>query len=207
MKTNNSLETPPPEFPGFCSRNFYPVNAVAYVERIRPRIQDIISKSDLQKLRELADREDLLAQAADKFDEASAKAAHEEASAKLREDPSPENITALKQLGSVEVLLHHYHAERGHLEAAAMNCRREGLPIIDAASRRLAAVLMELAETARADEASFYSSWGLPSPAESMVVMSVHRAIQEICVNLQRESADRVPTGVGLRGFLAMLGE
>ena len=195
-----------PDFPGYCYQNYFQVPPAGYLPRIRDDVHLICPPPDLAKLRELANLEDALAEAAEKFGESEARAEHEAAAAELRSNPTAANVEKLKKLGSLDVILAHYGSERRKLEAAALDVRRTALPIIESSTRRLVARLVELAEVARADEVRLFEAWGIPAPEISSILPHIHRTIQEIAENLRRESAEGVPCGVGIRGFLRMLG-
>ena len=200
MKTKNDQLPPLPYF----AQGINPTTPAAYIEKIRADIPTICP--ELSLLKELADREDNLAAAAGKFSAEEARAEHEAESAALRADPTPKHIEALKQLGSLQAKLEHYGAEARKLDGAALETRRQALPVISAATHRLAARIMELAAEARADEVRLFESWGIPAPEPCRIVSHVHRAVQEIVENLRRESLEGCPCGVGIRGFLRMLG-
>lgn len=200
MKTKNE---PLPEIPNF-GLCFIPAAPAAYLERIRDEIPQIAP--ELGELSALAIVEESYSQAAEKFSEGEAKSEHEAQSAELRSDPTPANIEKLKTLGSLAEKLGHFGAEYRKLQGAAFEVRKSGLPMIDAVTRRLCARLMALADEARADEIRLFSDWGLTAPEPSEITPHVHRAIQDIAENLRRESAE-LPHGVGIRGFLRMLGQ
>jgi hypothetical protein len=205
-KTYYSTTGTLPDFPGYCYRNFFQVPPAEYISRIRDEVHLICPPADLAKLRELATLEDALAAAAEKFGEPEARAEHEAATADLRSNPTAGNVEKLKKLGSLDVILNHYGIERRKLEAAALDVRRNALPIIDSSTRRLVARLVDLAEVAREDEVRLFEAWGIPAPEISGILPHIHRTIQEIAENLRRESVSEHPFGVGTRGFLRMLG-
>ena len=161
---------------------------------------------ELEELKEMAILETAIDEAASQFEDTVARAEHEAASEKLRQDPTPANVEKLKMLGSLAEKLEHYGVEHRKLRRAAQELRRNAFPLIERVTRRVTHRIMQLGETAVIEEKRFFKSWGVEAPAESMILPHVHRAAQEFTQNLAREKNVPVPTGVGLRGFLRMLG-
>jgi len=194
----------PADLPEICYTNFLQVDAADYLPRIKGDLETILPPADLARLRELAELEGELVAAAVEFSDEAARHDHEAAERAAQEAPSTANLARLKKLGSLEVVRAHFHEQRIKFEVAGLRARREALPIIDAASRRLISRLEELAVQALREESTLFEAWGVPSPA-SRLVPHVHRAMQEIAENLRRESLQH-PCGVGISGFLSMLG-
>ena len=194
------------ESPWYCNKfPFFQAAPAAYLERIRPDLDSICPPDDVAELQKLAAREDELNAAGAKFSREEAIREHETTAQKLRGNPTSANIEKLKNLGSLQSILHHYGIEEARLGEAALAVRNSALPIIIRASLRLTIRLDELAEQAAADEFQAFKDWGVPPPADSRLMTHIRRCAQDVAENCRRETYE-VPNGVGIRGFLRILG-
>lgn len=136
---------------------------VPYQRHIKSELKTLAP--ELPELTRLAEREARILEAANEFSEPKARADHEAESRALRADPSPENISKLKSIGSIEERRASYSVQYRGLRDEADKIAREAMPLVKAISERLSRRLGELSREAVAEELAVFRKWGITDPS------------------------------------------
>ena len=165
------------------------VEGAAFQSLIKKDIPKLVP--ELGEIVRLAEREAQILQAAAQFSQAAARSDYEQEAQALRADPTPGNMERLKNIGSMADRIDNYARQHRALEEDACNLRRQAAPLIKAASERIIARLLRLAQQAEKEESELLLKWQIPTAYESRIRAHLIRPAQELARFCEDQSEGR----------------